>query len=163
MIVTLAAIDAVRDDAASGPEPFKQVQATTRPTRTEDSPGTSTDDRPITACAKKQIVLWAGNLGGSPVIELSNPSDQACRTPRLPIRIRFFDEGAVKEVAATASVHQAFASTTLSPGVDLTVGFNVIDQCGGRKPKTYVVEVGPYVTGARVPKGSVYSCIDDVG
>jgi hypothetical protein len=97
------------------------------------------------------------------VLELSNVSDLPCQTPRLPIRIRFFDGPGESRIAATAGIQEAFAPTMLSPGIDLVVGFNVIDRCGGGKPKTYVVEAGPYVTGARVPRAAVYSCLDDLG
>ena len=163
LIATLASVDALRDGAASRPEPFARAQETTPPTHTEGTPATNTDDGPVAPCAKKQIALWAGTLGGSTVVELYNVSAEPCRTPRLRIRIRFFDERGVNEIAATAGIQEAFAPTILSPDVDLTVGFNVIDRCGGGKPRTYVVEAGQYVTGARVPKGSVYSCLDDLG
>lgn len=161
LIVTLAAVDTLREGSASRAEPVARAQETT--TQGRRAPTTSADVGPIAPCAKKQIALWAGALGGSPVVELHNVSEEPCRTPRFRIRIRFFDERGVNEVAATAGTQEAFAPTILSPDVDLAAGFNVIDRCGGGKPRTYVVEAGPYVTGARVPKGAVYSCLDDLG
>lgn len=164
VIAILAGIDALRDHSASTPQSVARAEASTTPSHTGGpTPASSTVAEPVRPCAKKQIALWAGSLGGSPVVELSNISEQPCRTSRLPIRIRFFDERMVNRVAATAGIQEAFAPTILSLGVDLTVGFNVIDRCGGGKPKTYVVAAGPYVTGARVPRDAVYSCLDDLG
>jgi hypothetical protein len=164
VIAILAGIDALRDPSPSPHESVARAQAPTAPTRTEAPTASArTDAEPIEACAKRQLALWAGSLGGGPVLELSNASGVPCRTPRLPIRIRFFDEPGENKIAATAGIQEAFAPTILSPGIDLVVGFNVIDQCGGGKPKTYVVEAGPYVAGARVPRAAVYSCLDDLG
>lgn len=163
-IAILAGIDALRDPSPSPHDSVARAQSPTAPTRTEaPTAPTRTDAEPIEACAKRQLALWAGSLGSGPVLELSNVSGVPCRTPRLRIRVRFFDERGVNQIAATAGIQEAFAPTILSSGIDLVVGFNVIDRCGGGKPKTYVVEAGPYVTGARVPRSAVYSCLDDLG
>jgi hypothetical protein len=46
-------------------------------------------------------------------------------------------------VKASADVPRVFASTDLSPGVELIAGLEVISVCGKRRPRRFVAEARP--------------------
>lgn len=114
----------------------------------------------IPRCRRDELEFGAEAHSEDALLELTNVSDYACRTRRLPLEVRFFDRGG-EEVEASANVAQAFGKTTLSPGVDLVVGFAVLDRCGGGKPWTFVATAGPYTVDSRTPRP--YGCLDDLG
>ena len=139
LIATLASVDALREGAASRPEPFARAQETTPPTRTKGP------RQPIPTMVRSRPARRSRSRCGQGPRRLARAGAVqrvrgAVSDAQAPDSHCFFDERGVNEIAATAGIQEAFAPTVLWPDVDLTVGFNVIDRCGGGKPRTYVVE-----------------------
>ena len=112
-------------------------------------------------CTPQQLALRAALLNGEPVIELIHTRGGPCRTPRLPIKMAFFD-GKGTRVEASANSPQAFRPTVLS-SADLIAGFSVIRRRGEPQPRRFVVNSGPYVARAHLPRGVAYPCLKDLG
>lgn len=116
----------------------------------------------VPRCTTQQLALHVEILGGGPVVELTHVSGTACRSPRLPIDIVFFDRDG-NAVEATANIAGAFQPTIVSPGVDMVVGFTVVRLCGKAKPRRFVAEAGPYFARASLSRGAFESCLTDLG
>jgi hypothetical protein len=167
VILIAGAVDALRSSGSTTPpsngglSQEREGEAGDTGDVTPPTTSVETTDAPLKRCMVQQFALQAERLGGSPVLALAHVRGNPCRTPRIRIDISLFDRTG-ERVQGYTDIQQAFASTRLSPNVEVIAGFQVTYLCSGRKPRRFVAEARPYVVRGWLPRG-YGACIDDLG
>jgi hypothetical protein len=170
VILVAAAVDAIRSSGSKTPSSESGlVRDGEREGQTVDEvPQTAvaeTETGPLERCTAGQLALRVESLGGTHLLALAHVWGSPCRTARIPIQASvFYGKGNLvdPDKASVGVWPQAFASTDLSPGVEVIAEVQMSYLCGTRRPRLLVADARPYVARTWLPRGYV-ACLDDVG
>jgi hypothetical protein len=170
VILVAAAVDALRSSGSKTPSTERGL------VRDGEREGQTVEEVPLAAVAEtetgpllrftaQQLALRVERLAGTHLLALAHVRGGPCRTARLPIEVSLFYRNGKLVNPDTAGVSvspQAFASTDLSPGVEVIAELHASYECGERRPRLLVAEARPYVARKWLPRGYV-ACLDDLG